>query len=94
MLGYNKAGEVIANAHFSMGNYNAGILYSLLDSQKFNAGVSGSGDSSVFTIQQIEKALADYKVFINNEEPLIEEDYLNSDQTQILKFIKNCLATA
>ncbi|MDR7238441.1 hypothetical protein [Neobacillus drentensis] len=86
--GYNKAGEEIAYARFSMGNHNATILYNLLDANNYYAGVSGSGGSSTFSIQQIEKALNGYKQFYKNS------DFLNMDQKQISEFIQNCLATA
>ncbi|TWD94584.1 hypothetical protein FB550_113117 [Neobacillus bataviensis] len=86
--GYNKAGEEIAYARFSMGNYNATILYNLLDANNYYAGVSGSGGSSTFSIQQIEKALNAFKQFYK------KSDSLPWDQKQILNFIQNCLATA
>jgi hypothetical protein len=92
--GYNKAGEEIAYARFSMGNYNASILYSLLDANDFYAGVSGSGRSTTFTNEQIEKALNAYKEFFRTNDYLSEIDLLAMDQKQILKFILNCLATA
>jgi hypothetical protein len=92
--GYNKAGEEIAYARFSMGNYNATILYSLLDANDFYAGVSGSGRSTTFTKEQIEKALNAYKGFFRTGDFLSEIDLLAMDQKQILKFILNCLATA
>ncbi|MFJ5715980.1 hypothetical protein [Neobacillus sp. NPDC093127] len=92
--GYNKAGEEIAYARFSMGNYNAAILYNLLDANKYDAGVSGSGDSSTFSIQQIEKALSASKRFYKNGDSLSESDFLTWDQKQIQNFIQNCLATA
>jgi hypothetical protein len=90
--GYNKAGEEIVYARFSMGNYNATILYSLLDANDYFAGVSGSGGSSTFSIQQIEKAMNTYKQLFNTS----DSDQLKSDwdQKQILNFIQNCLATA
>lgn len=93
ITGYNKAGEEIAYARFSMGNYNAITLYHLLDSNKYNAGVSGSGNSSTFSIQQIEKAVHVYKEYFNSGS-LTEIDSLDWDQKQILTFILNCLATA
>ncbi|MEH7332323.1 hypothetical protein V7161_06775 [Neobacillus drentensis] len=92
--GYNKAGKEIAYARFSMGNYNATILYSLLDANKYYAGVSGSGGSSTFSRQQIEKALNDYNQLFNNNNSPSEKDSLPWDQKQILNFILNCLATA
>jgi hypothetical protein len=91
--GYNKAGEEIAYARFSMGNYNATILYSLLDANEYYAGVSGSGGSSTFSTQQIEKALNAYKELYNNGDPL-PESVLTWDQKQIQNFILNCFATA
>ncbi len=92
--GYNKAGEEIAYARFSMGNYNAAILYSLLDADQFNAGVSGSGGGSTFSIQQIKKALNTYSQFSDNDNSLSDDDSLTWDEKQIKRFILNCLATA
>ncbi|MGJ7922942.1 hypothetical protein [Neobacillus sp. LXY-4] len=92
--GYNKAGEEIAYARFSMGNYNATILYNLLDANKYYAGVSGSGGSSTFTIQQIEKALIGFNQFFENRDSQSENKFENWDQKQIMDFIQNCLATA
>ncbi|MEH7176810.1 hypothetical protein [Neobacillus vireti] len=92
--GYNKAGEEIAYARFSMGNYNATILYRLLDANEFYAGVSGSGRSTTFTTKQIEKGLKAYKEFFRTGDSISEIDLLAMDQKQILKFILNCLATA
>lgn len=89
--GYNKAGEQIAYARFSMANYNATILYSLFDANNYNAGVSGSGNISAFSIQQIEKALNSYNQLYENSDSLSESDW---DQKQISNFILNCLATA
>lgn len=89
--GYNKAGEEVAYARFSMGNYNATILYSLLDANKYYAGVSGSGDGATYSIQQVEKALNTYNQLYNNGNSLTEIDW---DLKQILNFILNCLATA
>lgn len=92
--GYNKAGEEIAYARFSMGNYNATTLYHLLDANNYYAGVSGSGDSATFSIQQFEKALNSYNQLYNNSDSLSESDFSNWDQKQILNFILNCLSTA
>lgn len=90
--GYNKAGEEIAYARFSMGNFDATILYDLLDANDYDAGVSGSGDSSVFSIQHIENALNAYNQLYDN--PPAEGDPVDWDQKQILNFIQNCLTTA
>ncbi|MBU9710672.1 hypothetical protein [Evansella tamaricis] len=92
--GYNQAGEEIAYARFSMGNYNAFILYSLLDANKFNAGVSGSGESSNFTVQQMEEAWNNYNQQYNKEDSLTETDIFYWDKNQISEFLLNCLETA
>jgi hypothetical protein len=94
IYGYNKAGKEIAYARFSMGNYNAIILYDLLDANDYNAGVSGSGDSSTFSIQQVEKAMNTFKQIFGNVDSLSKSDSMDWDQKQILDFIQNCLATA
>ncbi|RXJ02455.1 hypothetical protein DS745_07075 [Anaerobacillus alkaliphilus] len=90
IYGVSKAGNEVAYARFSMGNYNASILYSLLDANEFHAGVSGSGGSSTFTIEQMEKAMDAYKQLFSHI-PLSEADW---DLKQILMFIENCLETA
>jgi hypothetical protein len=89
--GFNNSGEEIAYARFSMGNYNSTILYSLLDANQFYAGVSGSGKSSTFSINQLEKALNTYNQLYGNGKSLSERDW---DLKQIRDFIQNCLATA
>ena len=94
IYGYNNAGEEIAYARFSMGNYNAIILYDLLDANDYNAGVSGSGDSSTFSIQQVEKAMNTFKQIFGSVDSLSKNDSMDWDQKQILDFIQNCLATA
>lgn len=92
--GYNKAGEEIAYARFSMGNYNAIILYSLLDANDFYAGVSGSGGSSTFSLQQLEKALNSFNELYNRKPISPQSNWDSWDQKQILEFIKHCLAIA
>jgi hypothetical protein len=92
--GYNKAGEEIAYARFSMWNYNATILYNLLDANEYNAGVSGSLNSSTYSIQQIEKALNAYNQLYKKAVSSQSDNYLEWDLKQILDFIQNCLATA
>ena len=89
--GYNKAREEIAYARFSMGNYNSTILYSLLDADKYFAGVSGCGASSTFSIQQIEKALTTYNQLFGSGDNLAENNW---DLKQILTFMQDCLTTA
>ncbi len=92
--GVNKVGKEIAYARFSMGNYNATILYSVLDADEYYAGVSGSGGSSTFSIQQIEKALNTFNQLYNNEDSMSEDDFLTWDKKQIVEFLQSCLATA
>lgn len=86
--GYNKAGKEIAYARFSMWNTNAIILYHLLDANNFYAGVSGSGKSSNFSIQQMEKALDSFHQQFGNKE------FNHFDLKQIQDFIFNCFITA
>ncbi|GAA0328665.1 hypothetical protein GCM10008967_18940 [Bacillus carboniphilus] len=94
IYGINKAGAEIAYARFSMGNYNATILYRLLEAEMFYAGVSGSGGSTTFTVEQIEKALRTYYTLYKKDVSQLNNDSIGWDQKQILIFIKNCLATA
>ncbi|MBM4764821.1 hypothetical protein [Bacillus sp. B15-48] len=89
--GCNNAGKEVAYARFSMGNYNAIILYSLLDAEKYYAGVSGTGESSIFTFQQMEEALNACNQLFDSSVPQKE---MNWDQKQIQDFILNCLETA
>ncbi|MFA9560649.1 hypothetical protein ACERII_25445 [Evansella sp. AB-rgal1] len=93
--GFNKAGEEIAYARFSMGNNNATILYRLLDAGEYYAGVSGSGGSSSFSKEQIQRALIIYHRLPNNaKSSSTKDDFESWDMKQILEFIQNCLATA
>lgn len=94
IYGYNNKGEEVAYARFSMGNHNATILYRLLDSIDYHAGVSGNGESTTFSIQHLEKALCDYRQLFNDSTSLLEVDNLEWDQKQIRNFILNCLETA
>ncbi|SOC40621.1 hypothetical protein [Ureibacillus acetophenoni] len=89
IFGFNKAGKEIAYARFSMGNHHAAILYTILDANKYNAGVSGSADSSTYSVEQIEKALNEFK-----ESYLKDSSMINWNHEQILNFIQSCLATA
>ncbi len=94
IFGFNKAGNEIAYARFNMSNYNATILYIVLDADKYYAGVSGSGDSSTFSIQQMEKALNTYNKLYDNVDSMAESDVFTWDHKQIREFLKSCLATA
>ena len=94
ICGYNRAGEEIAFANFSMDNSNAFILYQLLDAGQYYAGVSGSGDSTTFSSQKMEKALNTYNHLFNHHDSLSSDQELPWDQKQILFFIQNCLKTA
>jgi hypothetical protein len=92
--GINKAGEEIAYARFSMGNYHATILYGLLDADDFYAGVSGTGESTTFSIRQIERALDAYNQTYGKIVSRSKSDFIDWDQKQIHEFILNCLTTA
>jgi hypothetical protein len=94
IIGRNKAGEEVAYARFSMGNYNATILYSLLEANEYYAGVSGTGDSSVFSIQQIHNALKMFKELYMSKASPAGSDFMEWDGKQILDFLQNCLSTA
>lgn len=91
MIGRNKAGDEVAYARFCMGNSNAFLLYGLLDASEFNAGVSGSGGLSTYTIVQMEKALDEFCQLLSRNPSSLTEDW---DLRQILAFINNCVMTA
>jgi hypothetical protein len=93
--GFNKIGEEVAYARFNMWNHNAFSLYRLLEADDYNAGVSGTGDSSIFSLQQIEQALNTYKkIYGQDDSNLPDSDSLDWDLKQILNFIQNCLLIA
>jgi uncharacterized protein YhbP (UPF0306 family) len=94
IYGINKAGQEVAYARFSMWNDNANILYTLLNASKFHAGVSGSGEESTYSKQQIEKALNDYNQQYSNVASRLKSKYLEMDLKQIHDFIQNCLSTS
>lgn len=77
-----------------MGNFNAIVLYSLLEANNFYAGVSGTGDSTTFSVQQIERALNTYRERFNDGNSLPNSYFLAMDRKQIMNFISNCLETA
>jgi hypothetical protein len=93
MVGWNKAGEEVAYARFSMSNSNAFVLYDLLDAHKFNAGVSGSGDGSDYSPGQMEKALNAWKHLYGTKSKATNGAE-NWDGKQINEFIVNCLKTS
>lgn len=92
--GINKAGEEIAYARFSMGNYNATILYRLLDADDYYAGVSGTGESTTFSKRKIETALGAYNQTYGKVVSRSESNFIDWDLKQIHEFIQNCLTTA
>ncbi|SOB98549.1 hypothetical protein SAMN05880501_10244 [Ureibacillus xyleni] len=94
ILGFNKAGEEIAYARFSMGNPNSTILYNLLNALDYYAGVSGSGDSINISTQQIEEALEAFKQICNYNDNSSKSEFENWDAKQISNFLLNCLETA
>lgn len=93
IYGINRSGKEVAYARFSMWNHNANILYDLLDAQKYNGGVSGIGATAVYTRQEIEKALHDFRERFKKDIPYADEDWI-WDRKQILEFMENCLTTA
>ncbi|RDI37933.1 hypothetical protein [Falsibacillus pallidus] len=92
--GYNHSGKEIAYARFSMGNYNASLLYSFLDALDYHAGASGSGGGSKFSIVQIENALKAYHQYYKKEDTKAEDEFEEWDKKQISDFLQNCLVTA
>lgn len=95
IYGYNKAGESIAYARFSMQNYNAYILYDILNAQEYNGGVSGIGGSLTLSKKAMEKAWKDYEQLFSSENDHFTEDkFLLWDKKQIREFMINCLAEA
>ncbi|WP_338472427.1 hypothetical protein R4Z10_06690 [Niallia sp. XMNu-256] len=96
ILGYNMSGKEIAYARFNMGNYNATILYDLFDANDYYTGVSGTGDSSTFSLEQCEMAMNKFSHLYNR----YITNYSNNsalipwDLKQIQTFVNNCLATA
>lgn len=95
IVGYNQTGVEIAYVRFSMGNRNASLLYSILDANDYDAGVSGSGGSTTFSIKQIENALNAYKEICSKGDPnQSKSNFEIWDQKQIMNFLVNCLETA
>ncbi|MEK3806393.1 hypothetical protein MHB63_07345 [Bacillus sp. FSL H8-0547] len=93
ICGYNQAGEEIAYLRFSMGNGHASIVYGVLDADEFNGGVSGTGSSSSFSMQQIEKALNEYRKFwkINR---IPESEFVKWEIKQIQDFLSISMSAA
>ncbi|MDV2583328.1 hypothetical protein [Alkalibacillus haloalkaliphilus] len=91
IFGYNHAGRKIAYARFSMSNYNADVLYKVLDSQEHNGGVSGVGARSTFSVHQMDHALQE---FIHSHENKYSLSGNDPDNVQIKEFLENCLETA
>ncbi|MFY3790597.1 hypothetical protein ACOQFO_02595 [Ureibacillus sp. MALMAid1270] len=94
IAGYNKEGKEIAYARFSMGNPNARIIYNVLDATKYDAGVSGSGVVATYTVEQMERALNNFKELCKRGILLSDIDSLPWDQKQIYDFIINCRSIA
>jgi hypothetical protein len=93
--GFNKVGEEIAYARFSMENVNATILYRLLQAYEYYAGVSGSGGSTSFTTQQCQEALKRFTQLYTKGDSLPKNHiFIQYDQKQIQDFLTDCLATA
>ncbi|WP_188205587.1 hypothetical protein [Alkalibacillus aidingensis] len=86
IFGFNKAGQQIVYTRFSMGNYNCITLYSLLNDSDYNAGVSGSGDSTTSSTQQMGEALSEFKQSHENRDYLSENKPFDLDHKQIKEF--------
>ncbi|KUP09753.1 hypothetical protein Q73_01455 [Bacillus coahuilensis m2-6] len=92
--GYNRAGDSIAYARFSMGNHNSYILYDVLDCMKFHAGVSGSGEITVFNREQLERASNVFQdKYLQFIPPNLTCEASLWDIKQMTDFIQNCLET-
>lgn len=88
--GFNKKGEEVAYARYSMSNYNSDLLYRAFSSDEHHAGVSGDGSDKIFTLEQVEMS----KVFFEN---LKDEDFIGDieyEKEKLKTFIDNCLDTA
>lgn len=94
ILAVNNAGEEVAFARFSMCNHSATILYSLLNTNNYYAGSSGSGGVVTFTTKQMEMALNGFNQLYDKDEPLSEKNILTWDEKQISEFLLNCLETS
>ncbi|WP_026691352.1 hypothetical protein [Alteribacter aurantiacus] len=92
--GFNKAGKEVAYARFSYGNHNSTILYRVLDADRYYAGVSGTGERSTFTKQELENALSAFNVLCKKGEIPLPNDFLVWDKKQTSDFLQNCLSTA
>lgn len=88
--GYNKKGEEIAYARYSMSNYNADLLYRAFESNDSHGGVSGLGNDKVFILQDVENA----KTFFSNLKDSDFEGDVEYEKEKLDKFIENCLETA
>lgn len=94
IYGINKNGEEVAYARFSMGNPNAIFLYTIMDADNYNAGVSGTGEVTTFSLQQMEKSWNAFKKYYSNTPLESDQEFEHWDEKQIFNFIRNCLTTA
>lgn len=92
IYGFNKAGEEIAYLRFGAWNLTASVFYNLLDANEYNAGVSGSGNSTTFSKRQLEKALSTYEQMCWKSNSRNGFDHW--EQKEILSFLAACLETA
>lgn len=90
IYGFNHAGDQIAYARFSMGNYNADFLYHVLDANQFNGGVSGLGKSATYSKHQLENAIKMYIEEYGDLESQMVTSGEDWDKKQIADFLINC----
>ncbi len=91
----NKAGSEVGYIRFTMSDPNAGLLYALLDADEYHAGVSGTGGFATISVQQLEKALDEFKtIMIQNVDRVKNDQYLQWLEKEMLAFISGSLKTA
>ncbi|WP_077324245.1 hypothetical protein [Virgibacillus siamensis] len=91
---YNKEGQEVGYVRFTMGDSVAPLLYDLLDSNEYYAGVSGSGGVATLTSDQVENAMKRYNQLYDKElSKKGSDDFRAWQQDEIMKFISNCLKT-
>lgn len=95
MVGFNKDGKEIAYIRFTMGDYNAHMLYDILDANEHNGGVSGKGASESYSLSQVKTAFNSYKELNDNGKSSNgHDDFSTWQQKEISKFLTSCINTA
>lgn len=92
---FNQSGKEVGYVRFTMGDMNARVFYKLLGAEQFDAGVSGSGHYSTFSLKQMEKALKKFKALKKQDFfKTGNQEFLKWHQGEMLKFITSGLKTA